>query len=64
MEENEEGMLPEDGILLTYILKRSQEDVEMQTVYSPMNQETKATDSVVNILMSDDNHEISKNSQK
>ena len=64
MEENEEGMLPEDGILLTYILKRSQEDVEMQTVYSPMNQETKATDSVVNIPMSDDNNKISKNSQK
>ena len=64
MEENEEGMLPEDGILLTYILKRSQEDVETQMVYSATKQEIKATDAVVDILMSDDNHKISENSQK
>ena len=64
MEENEEAMLPEDGILLTYVLKRSQEDVEIQVVDDPIKPETKATDSVVDILMSDENHEISKNPQK
>ena len=57
-------MLPEDGILLTYVLKRSQEDVNMQTVYSPMEKETETTDSIVDIPMSEDNQRISENSQK
>ena len=64
VKENKEAMLPQDGILLTYILKRSQEDVEMQMVYSPTRQETKTTDSIVDIPMSDENHEISENPQK
>ena len=64
VEENEEGMLPEDGVLLTYILKRSQEDIEIKVVDSPTKPETKAADSVVDILMPGDNLKISENSQK
>ena len=64
VEENEEAMLPEDGILLTYILKRGQEDVEIQVVDDPTKPETKATDSIVDIPMSDENHKISENLQK
>ena len=50
VKENEEGMLPEDGILLTYVLKRSQEGVKMQTVDNTMKLEIRATDSVVDIF--------------
>ena len=64
VEENEEAMLPEDGILVTYVLKRSKEDVEIQVVDSPTKPEMKATDSVVDIPMPGDSHEISENLQK
>ena len=64
MEENEGGMLPEYGILLTYILKQSQKDSKIKVVDSPTRPETKAADYVVDILMSSDNHKINENSQK
>ena len=57
-------MLPEYGILLTYILKQSQKDSKIKVVDSPTRPETKAADYVVDILMSSDNHKISENSQK
>ena len=57
-------MLPEDGILLTYVLKLSQKDSEMEAVDSPTRPETKAADYIVDIPMSDDNHKISENLQK
>ena len=57
-------MLPEDGILVTYILKRSKEDIKIQVVDSPTKPEMKATDSIVDIPMPGDSHEISKNLQK
>ena len=64
MEESEAGMLPEDGILLTYIWKQSQRDSETKMIDSPTRPETKAADYIVDIPMSDDNHKISENSQK
>ena len=64
MEENEEGMLPEDGILLTYIFKQSQKDVEIKAVDSQKKPETKTADSIVNIPIPGDSHEISKNLRK
>ena len=64
VEENEEGMLPEDGILLTYIFKRKQKDHETEAVDSPARPEVKAAEYTVDILMSGDNHRISENSQK
>ena len=51
-------MLPEDGILLTYVLKQSQEDSEIEAVDSPTKPEAKAAECSV------DNHEIGENSQK
>ena len=64
VEEHEEGMLLEDGVLLTYVFKKSKEDVEIKAVDSPTKPETKATDSIVDIPMSNDSHKISKNLQK
>ena len=55
-------MLPEDGVLLTYILKRSQEDIEIKEVDSPTRPKTKAAGSVVDILMLGDSDKISENS--
>ena len=57
-------MLPEDGILLTYVLKRSQEDSEIKVVDSPTKPETRAADYVVDIPMSGDSHKIGWNSRK
>ena len=34
VEENEEGMLPEDGVLLTYVLKQDQKEHEVESVDS------------------------------
>ena len=41
VEENEEGMLPEDGVLLTYVLKQNREDSGIKVVNSPTKPETK-----------------------
>ena len=62
VEENKEGMLPEDGVLLTYILKQSQEDSRIKVVNSPTKPEVKAAEYGVDILISSDSHKIGENS--
>ena len=58
VEENEEAMLPEDGILLTYIEKQSWKNNEMETAV------TEVPEYGADIPMSRDDDEISENSLK
>ena len=79
VEENEEGMLLEDCVLLTYILKRTQEDSEIKSIDSSTKPEAKVakedvdykrgkvqvcSEYVVYMPISGDSHEIGENLQK
>ena len=64
MEENEEAMLPEDGILLTYIEKQSWKNNEMEVEDNLIMPVTEVPEYGADIPMSRDNDEISENSQK
>ena len=64
VEENEEAMLPEDGILLTYTEKQSWKNNEMEVGDNLIMPVTEVPEYSADIPMSRDNDEISKNSQK
>ena len=64
MEENEEAMLPEDGILLTYIVKQSWKNNETEMADNLIRPVTEVPEYVADIPMSRHNDEISKNLQK
>ena len=64
MEENEEAMLPEDGILLTYVVKQSWKNNETEVADNLIRPVTEVPEYVADIPMSRDNDEISENLQK
>ena len=72
-EENKEGMIPEDSVLLTYVLRQNRKECEIKLVDSSTKSEMKVTDknvdytgekSQVDIQTFGDDHEIVENSQK
>ena len=64
VEENEEAMLPEDGILLTYVAKQSWKNNATEMVDDQTIPITEVPECSADILMSRDDGEISKKSQK
>ena len=64
MEENEEAMLPENGILLTYVEKQSWKNNEMEMADNLIRPVTEIPKYSVDIPISKDNDEISEKSQK
>ena len=64
VEENEDAMLPEDGFLLTYVVKQSWKNNETEAADNLIRPVTKVPEYVADIPMSRDNDEISENSQK
>ena len=64
IEENEEAMLPEDGILLTYVEKQSWKNKETEMAENQTILITEVPECGVEILMPRDDDEISKKSQK
>ena len=64
MEENEEAMLPEDGILLTYIEKQSWKNNETDMTDNLIRPVTEVPEYGADIAMSRDNDKISEKSQK
>ena len=64
IEENEEAMLPEDGILLTYIEKQNWKNDETEMADNLIRPETEAPKYGTDIPMSRENDKISENSQK
>ena len=64
MKENEEAMLPEDGILLTYVVKQSWKNNETEVADNLIRPVTEVPEYVADIPMSRDNDKISENSQK
>ena len=64
VEENEEAMLPEDGILLTYVAKQSWKNNSTEMVDNQTIPITEVPECSADILMSRDDDEISKKPQK
>ena len=64
VEENEEAMLPEDGILLTYIEKQSWKNKETETTGNQTIPITEVPKCGADIQTPRDDDEISKNWQK
>ena len=64
VEENEEAMLPEDGILLMYIEKQSWKNKETETAENPTIPITEVPECGADIPTPRDDDEISKKSQK
>ena len=62
--EDEEATLPEDGILLTYIVKQSRKKDEMEATDNLVQPAKDVPAYVADIPMSRDNEGISENSQK
>ena len=66
-EENEEDMLPEDGVLLTYVLKQNLEDNEIKSVDTSTKPEAEISKEDVDytsgkLQVSSNSHKISRNS--
>ena len=64
VEENEEAMLPEDGILLTYVVKQRRENDEMEATDNLIQSAKDVPSHVADIPMSRDNEGFSEKSQK